>query len=169
MIYNFKQKRGFTLVELMVVISVIGILASIVYANFGSARGGARDDIRKSSLEEVRLALELYKAQNGSYPLGCKGSGNWSGTNHATYGASCTPNNYISGLTPDFIAQLPWDPNTDASQGYLYRSNGTDYKFMAWNSVEQKTIKLLTDEYSRSTTTMYATTYAVYSSGAATW
>ncbi len=57
------RSLGFTLVELMVVISVIGILSSIVYANFGSARASARDDIRKSALKEVQLAIELYKAQ----------------------------------------------------------------------------------------------------------
>jgi prepilin-type N-terminal cleavage/methylation domain-containing protein len=56
-----KMDLGFTLVELMVVVSVIGILSSIVYANFGSARGAARDDIRKSSLEEVQVGTRILQ------------------------------------------------------------------------------------------------------------
>ncbi len=167
------KRFGFTLVELMVVVSVIGILASIVYANFGSARAASRDDVRKASLEEVRLALELYKAQYGRYPAGCKGDNAWAGTNHATYGCGA---NYIPGLVSDFIAALPWDSRTGANAGYLYRTNstGSTYKFMAWNTVEQKTVTSFENQYARCPATAAAcpgatppaTTYAVYAAGA---
>jgi prepilin-type N-terminal cleavage/methylation domain-containing protein len=135
-----KYNLGFTLVELMVVVSVIGILSSIVYANFGSARAAARDDIRKSSLEEVRLALELYKAQYGRYPLSCRGDNAWSGANHALYDCATVGKDsrvYIEGLVPEFIAELPWDPNTGTNRGYLYRTGNWWYSHISyWQSTQ---------------------------------
>ena len=47
----------------MVVVGIIAILSSILYANFNEARMIARDKTRMTTLKEVQLALELYKAQ----------------------------------------------------------------------------------------------------------
>ncbi len=174
-----KPQAGFTLVELIVVMSVIGILSSIVYANFGSARAASRDDVRKASLKEVQLALELYKAQNGVYPAqGCTSSP-WAGPGpHSSWG--CTSENYIAGLVPDFIASLPKDPISeyDLNNGFIYQSNGSDYKLLVHLSVEQKLITSYNDEFARCPAQGGAhcpdavpvgTIYAVYSPGAAQW
>ncbi len=171
-----KKSLGFTLVELLVTISIIGILASIVYANFGGARASARDDIRKSALKEVQLSLELYKAQNGQYPAaGCgAGTSNYAGPSRTT-GTACA--DYIAGLVPDFIAALPVDPSNETGDpGFSYRSNGTDYKLMSFNAVEVKTVTV-NDEFFRCLSVAgcggsaadQARTYAVYSAGAAAW
>lgn len=136
--------------ELMVVVSVIAILSAIVYANFGGARAASRDDVRKSALLEVQLALELYKAQNGSYPIpGCgAASGEWAGPDHSEHGCD----NYIPGLAPDFIAALPTDPKSEVGNtGFMYRSNGTNYRFITFNAVEVKTVSS-DDEFYCSTT-----------------
>ncbi len=177
------KKQGFTLVEIMVVVSIIGILSSIVYANFGAARAAARDDVRKAALKETQLALELYKAQYGSYPpAGCSaGAGVWVGVGSAggnfSSAQSCT--NFIPGLAPDFIAVLPADPNreNEAGIGFFYQSNGTSYKLIN-NGVEQKTISSFSDEFSRcpssggpgcAAASPAGTEYAVYSAGAQQW
>ena len=62
-------KKGFTLIELLVVIAIIGILASIVLVSLNNARQSARDTKRISDMRSVSLALELYYANNGNYPL----------------------------------------------------------------------------------------------------
>lgn len=64
----FTNKKGFTLIELIVVISIIGILSSLLVANFMNVRQKTRDGVRKKDLEQVRLALETYRIDVGEYP-----------------------------------------------------------------------------------------------------
>src|SRR3989344_4750312 len=59
---------GFTLVELLIVITIISTLSGIGFAVFGNATRNARDAKRKADLEQIRTALEMYKADNGRYP-----------------------------------------------------------------------------------------------------
>src|SRR3989344_5865679 len=62
------NKKGFTLIEILIVISVIGILASIVLVNLGGFRSRGRDARRISDLRTIQNALELYYANGGEYP-----------------------------------------------------------------------------------------------------
>lgn len=65
-------KKGFTLIELLVVIGIIGVLAGMVIAvlNPTHFQGKSRDAKRKADLEQVRSALEMYRADTGGYPAG---------------------------------------------------------------------------------------------------
>jgi type II secretion system protein G len=62
------MKKGFTLIELLVVISIIAILTAIGVASYSSVNQRSRDAKRKSDIEQVRSALELYRTDNSSYP-----------------------------------------------------------------------------------------------------
>jgi general secretion pathway protein G len=62
------NKKGFTLIELLVVISIIGILISLSLVGFSETRKTARDSKRKSDLEQVRSALEIYRNEEKTYP-----------------------------------------------------------------------------------------------------
>ncbi len=95
--YKFMRK-GFTLVELLVVIAIIGILLALIGSNFQDARVQTRDAKRKSDLESIRSALELFKSDNGYYP------------NNSAY----------SSLTPNYINKLPNDPSGGS---YTYRAD----------------------------------------------
>jgi len=181
---NFQNLRaGLTLVEMMVVISIIAVLSGIIYASFDDARKQARDKTRMTALKELQLAVELYKAQNGTYPENCgndgskfygQGSSQGAGNSYRTCSDANDP--YIVGLAPEFIDSLPSDPNAEdqAGKGFYYRSDGTSYKILVRSSVESLLVSSVNDEFARCPT---GTTicqsgqndYAVYSMGAENW
>ncbi len=62
------KKQGFTLVEVLIVISIIALLAGITITAIGPARKKGRDAQRVSDLANIRIALALYKSANVTYP-----------------------------------------------------------------------------------------------------
>ncbi len=63
-----KKNSGFTLFELLVVISIISLIVAVTSASFSSAQKRARDARRRQDLNQVHKALEQYYAQNSAYP-----------------------------------------------------------------------------------------------------
>lgn len=165
----------------MVVITIIGLLSTIVYASFDEGRRQTRDKTRTSSLKELQLAVELYKAQNGVYPAaGCGATAaQFAGPGPATLtGLVGNCSSYVGGLLPDYTPSLPLDPNQeyDDDKGFYYRSNGDSYKIMVRESIETRTVNDFTDDFARCLSAagacasgVPANTYAVYSPGAEDW
>jgi general secretion pathway protein G len=64
-----KAKHGFTLVEILIVVVILGILAAMVIPVFGQASSDAKTSAVASNLMKLRLQIELYKNHhNGHYP-----------------------------------------------------------------------------------------------------
>jgi general secretion pathway protein G len=61
-------QRGFTLVELLIVIVILGILAGIVVFAVGNLGSNAKTNACNTEKQTISTAVEAYKAQNGSYP-----------------------------------------------------------------------------------------------------
>jgi general secretion pathway protein G len=59
-----KAKRGFTLVEILIVVVILGILAAIVIPQFTQASSEAKSNILASDLQTLRSQIELYKCQH---------------------------------------------------------------------------------------------------------
>jgi general secretion pathway protein G len=106
------KPEGFTLIELLIVVAIIGILTTLVLANLIGVRQRARDAQRKADLRQLQSALELYRADVGSYPtspLPACGSALTSG-----------------GST--YMQKIPCDPLNTGQYVYTYTSStGTTY------------------------------------------
>ncbi len=61
------KNKGFTLVELLIVIAIIGILSSVVISSLGQTRKNADDAKVQSQLSSIRESAELYYISNGNY------------------------------------------------------------------------------------------------------
>lgn len=77
MLHGMQAERGFTLIELMVVISIIGILAGQLIVAVEAARVRARDADRLNTVRQLQTALELHYTEHGSYPTLPSGSFHW--------------------------------------------------------------------------------------------
>src|SRR3989344_3217427 len=65
--YALRTKGGFTLIEILIVVSIIGLLASIIFVGLGSSRARGRDARRIADLSSIKTGLELYFSKNGRY------------------------------------------------------------------------------------------------------
>lgn len=117
-----RQKQGFTIVELLIVIVVIAILAAITIVAFSGIQQRARDSQRKSDIATITKALEVYYLDNGKYPVSSGSTtvnASWSTSNDASW------NNLKNALVPKYISSLPSDP-TNSPNGF---TNGKSYSY----------------------------------------
>jgi prepilin-type N-terminal cleavage/methylation domain-containing protein len=76
------NNRGFTIVELLIVIVVIGILALLVITTYSGIQQKARNSQRQTDVQSMQTQLEAFFSQNGYYPsLADMNSSTWRGTN----------------------------------------------------------------------------------------
>ncbi|MBW6525379.1 type II secretion system major pseudopilin GspG [Sphingomonas sp. RHCKR7] len=108
-----KKKNGFTLVELMVVIVIIGLLATIVALNVLPSGDTARIQKAKADIATIEQGLELYRLQIGSYPTTSQGL-----QALVTAPAGADAARYQAG---GYVKKLPKDP---WGRDYLYAAPG---------------------------------------------
>ena len=106
--------RGYTLVELMVAISILALLFVAGVTSYSKATQRSRDAKRKSDIEQLRSALEMYRADNGTYPS-TQGEvpifpAPWKDIADAEYAL------LKDALVPNYIPELP----TDSQSGFSY-------------------------------------------------
>ena len=104
------NKKGFTLVELLIVIAIISILTALIITNIYSSRGKARDAKRISDIAQLQLALEQYFNKFGVYP------------------------DLQTSLVSDYISVLPKDP--DGGLLYTYKSSSDNYDYVLSANLE---------------------------------
>lgn len=110
------KNNGFSMIELLVVTTIIIILTTIGMVSYSSANRNARNGKRKADLETVRQALVLYRTDEGTYPVGSSFSGMVS-----TLGS----NGYLTTTSMN-------DPQNTGIYVYTYSSaTGTDFTLNA--------------------------------------
>lgn len=95
MLRKLKEKSGFTLIELMIVVAIIGILAAIAIPNFVKFQAKSQQAEVKSGLGSIRTMQEAYRAENDIYAKGITVVGFSSkGNARYTYGSSGTTDTF---------------------------------------------------------------------------
>src|ERR1044072_8682606 len=119
MIFYKRKQKGFTIVELLIVIVVIGILATLVIVTFTGIQQKARNTKRQTDINAIQSHVEAYYAQNGYYPtLAHMNDATWRSAN-------------IKGLDPDALkdpkgsAQTLVDGPVANSYSYEVRTSAT--------------------------------------------
>ncbi len=99
------QRRGFSLLELLVTISIMGILMALATVSFTTAQKNSRDSRRRADVEGIRKAVEQYYALNTQYPTECN-------------------NTELVDVLPN---GLPVDPKNTVDYQYSLTCSVTDY------------------------------------------
>ncbi len=125
------RSGGFTLVELMVVIVIIGILTSIGIFAFQSSQQKSRDSRRKSELSQVAKALEMYNNDVGSYPASGTGAdeGTMKGCGDTTKTVCAWGTSFANTTKATYMIKLPVDPTSGRT--YYYEKVSTGYRLYA--------------------------------------
>lgn len=120
--FKKNRRKGFTLIELMVTISIIAILSTVGYVTYSNAQSTARDARRRQDLRSMISALELYYQQNNNqFPI----------RSTSIKSTDTTGAWKLSSFLTNDISQLPADPINDTTYYYLYNSDGTTYHLCA--------------------------------------
>lgn len=125
-----RGKKGFTLIELMVVISIIAILSTVGYVTYSHAQITARDARRKDDLRQIATALTIYYQINKRYP--CSGSGWETSTNTTSIWIKDVNTDSVcdgskGNLTSSYINQIPIDPSGNG--GNAFKNNNLGYAY----------------------------------------
>lgn len=120
-IYSRRSYRGFTIVELLIVIVVIAVLAAISVVAFAGIQERARDTQRKSDLANLAKAIKLYQIDNGDYAEKNCGNGTGSGWLHSGYSGPPTRPIYTCLISAGVLDKPLVDPS-----GLNSCSNGAD-------------------------------------------
>jgi general secretion pathway protein G len=101
-----RDEKGFTMIELMIVVIIIGVLAAIAIPVYSNAAQESKISRAKGDLRTLESAIVIYHAENNKYP---------------------DEGNLESALVPDYIKAMPKDPWDN--EDYEYEVNATENEF----------------------------------------
>lgn len=124
-----EKMKGFSIVELLVVMSVIVLLGSLILVQVTSSRAKARDAERESEIKTLQNAMAIYIVNNKLYPVY---SGPLTGADAASTAL----------INDGALQQVPLDPSNSGNFRYIYdSSDGSTYTityYLETNSISGK-------------------------------
>jgi len=110
-------KKGFTIIELLVVMVVIGILVTITVVSYSGLQQRSRDSERASDITQIKIAIEKYHSDKSGYPRVCP-----------TDNTACSITLLATELAP-YLANIPHDPQfaSTPANDYVYAQSAVAY------------------------------------------
>jgi len=115
-----RKIQGFTLIELMIIIVILGVLAALISGNFITSLEKGRDARRKADLEQVKESLEMFYEDNDRYPTEAE---------LVFQSTFCHPTGGCT--TKAYMQKVPNDPNSSRDYVYIQFGSGTGYGLYA--------------------------------------
>lgn len=119
------KKLGFTLIEMLVVVTVIGIVLGVLLTSYQGTQGTARDGRRKADLESIKSSLEIYRSDCGTYP----GQSTFQGILDSGSSLVGPVSTACAGNT--YMAPVPKDPLSNYKYIYILDTSGNSYTLCA--------------------------------------
>ncbi|HUO09091.1 MAG TPA: prepilin-type N-terminal cleavage/methylation domain-containing protein [Phycisphaerae bacterium] len=133
------SKRGFTLVEILIVVIILGILAAIVIPQFANASTDARTSNLRTTLNEVRNQIELFKSQHNDQPPQLVGM--WTLMTSLSDTTEISTSNPVGTHWGPYLQGIPANPlnnqtavtsnASDPTAGWYYQPSGIGFTFSA--------------------------------------
>jgi len=117
-----KTRQGFTLIEMMIVISVIAILIGVLLPSFRGSQDEAATQRARSEMRTIATALESYYIHNSS-----------------AYPSVLTS---LTTVTPRIISRVPDDPFRGAGNAYTYARDSNGVYYVVWSYGPDRTVGL---------------------------
>lgn len=109
------NRKGFTIVELLIVVVVVGILAAVTFVAYGNVQQRARDATRLQDAKLVEKSLRLYLTQNGVLFGPTSTDGSWETSSEDA------PGQFMEALvSSSTVNNVPIDPQNTAARHYRY-------------------------------------------------
>lgn len=145
-----KKQKAFTLVELIVVITILAILWTIAFISLQWFSRDARNSARASDMKSIEKVLELYKIKNNSYPIPTNPSNitySWSKVwTQWTFWANTRSKLWTQGQ----ISEIPKDPLTWSEYTYSILNTNNEYQIAVtfeWDYLWQNNNSILNETY----------------------
>ena len=117
-----QRKKAFTLIELVVVITILAILSVVGFISYSDNMNGVRDSVRVNDIEKLQIDLKSHKQKEGAYPLPINP------INITNSGTVIYEGVLANGIISNVLSNIPKDPRSNNWYWYSTTTNRQQFQ-----------------------------------------